>query len=152
MAKENAGVSQGSAAGHVGGHCAQGMKPLRGAANQQQGANAALGGDGAAGQDAQAWYCGQCGDGDEADVGFARGQLGGAFGGRHAVNLIAECEWGLKGRVLEVPHQRRGVQKADGGNAQTGLRPNIHTFIDYQVGVKDAELRPLGERSWLDFF
>jgi hypothetical protein len=32
------------------------------------------------------------------------------------------------------------------------LRPNIHTFIDYQVGVKDAELRPLGERSWLDFF
>jgi hypothetical protein len=105
-----------------------GMEPLAGAANQQQGAHAALGGDGAAGQNAQAGGGGQSGDGDEADVGRARSQARGALGGRHAIDLIAEGELGIERRVLEVPHQGRGVEKADGGDAQTGgdWTPRIH--------------------------
>ena len=99
------------------------MKLLRGAANQQQGTHTALGGDGAAGQDAQAGRGGQGGDGDEADVGCARGQLGGALGGRHAGDLVVESELVFEGRMLEVPHQGRRVEKVDGGDAQAGWGP-----------------------------
>ncbi len=72
VVEEDAGVGQGGAAGRVGGHRAQGGERLAGAADQQQRAHAPLGGDGAAGQDAQAGGGGQGGDGDQADVGRAR--------------------------------------------------------------------------------
>jgi hypothetical protein len=34
--------------------------------------------------------------------------------------------------VLEVPHQRRGIEETDGGDAQTGLRGGSHCLIEYQ--------------------
>jgi hypothetical protein len=120
LTKKNAGVGQGGATGHVGGHGAQGMEPLGSAANQQQGTHTALGGDGASGQDSQAGRGGQSGDGDEANVRCARGQMGGALRGQHSVDLVAEGERVLQGRVLEVPHEGRGVEKTDGGNTQAG--------------------------------
>ena len=114
------------------------MEPLGCAAHQNQGTHPAFGGDGAAGQDAQARGGGQGGDGDEADVGRARGKAGGALGGRHAINLIAEGERGLQGWVFEVPHQRRGVEESYGGDVQTGLGTNTHAQIDYQHRAQDA--------------
>jgi len=68
---------------------------LRGAADEEQGAHAAFGGDGAAGQDLDAGSCGEGGDGDEADVGVTAGQAGGAFGGGHAVDLVAKGQVGV---------------------------------------------------------
>jgi hypothetical protein len=38
--------------------------------------------------------------------------------------------------VLEVPHQRRGVEKADGGDAQTGWGSQIHAHIEYIAGLR----------------
>ncbi len=119
LMKEDARVGEGGAAGGVGGHGAQCGEGLAGAADQQQRAHAAFRGDGAAGQDAQAGIGGQGGDGDEADVGRAGGQPRRALGGRHAVDLIALGEFGIEGRVLEVPHERRGVEEVDGGDAET---------------------------------
>jgi hypothetical protein len=34
--------------------------------------------------------------------------------------------------VLEVPHQGRGVEEADGGDAQTGWLDGSHCFLEYQ--------------------
>jgi hypothetical protein len=33
--------------------------------------------------------------------------------------------------VFEVPHQRRGIEKADGGQAQTGWGQGSHAFLEY---------------------
>jgi hypothetical protein len=46
--------------------------------------------------------------------------MGGALRGQHSVDLVAEGERVLQGRVLEVPHEGRGVEKTDGGNTQAG--------------------------------
>jgi hypothetical protein len=126
--EEDAGVGEGGAAGGVGGDGAQGGERLGGAADEEQGAHAAFGGDGAAGKDAQAGGGGEGGDGDEADIGGSAGQAGGAFGGRHAVDLIAEGERGAERRVLEVPHEGRGVEEVDGGDAQAGFGVVLTSF------------------------
>ncbi len=55
----------------------------------------------------------------------------GALGGQHPVNLIARGERGIKRRMLEVPHQRGGIEEADGGNAQAGWGREIHLLLDY---------------------
>jgi len=41
-------------------------------------------------------------------------------------------ERGVQGRVLEVPHEGRGIEEADGGNAQAGLLGGNHVLLDYQ--------------------
>jgi hypothetical protein len=119
LVEEDAGVGDGGAAGGVGGDGAEGREGLAGAADQEQGADTALGGDGAAGQNAEAGGGGEGGDGDEADVGGSGGEASGAFGGRHAVDLIAEASWLVEGRMFEVPHEGRGIEEVDGGDAQT---------------------------------
>ena len=55
------------------------------------------------------------------------GEARGAFGGRHAVDLVAEGERGVERRMLEVPHEGRGVEEADGGDAQTGWGGRSHS-------------------------
>ena len=120
VVEEDAGVGQGGAAGHVRGHRAQGSQRLAGSPDQQQRPDPALGGDHATRQNAQAGMGGQGGDGDQADVGRARREPVGALGRKHAINLIALGERSFEWRMLEIPHQRRGIEKTDGGDAQTG--------------------------------
>jgi len=127
--EEDAGVGDGGAAGGVGCHGAECGEGLRGAADEEQGAHAAFGGDGAAGQDLEAGSCGEGGDGDEADVGVTAGETGGACGGGHTVDLVAQGERGIQGRVFEVPHERRGIEKVDGGDAQAGVRGGGHLCL-----------------------
>ena len=64
--EEDAGVGEGGAAGCVGGYGAQSGERLRSAADEEQRANAGLGGDGAAGKDAKAGSGGEGGGGDQA--------------------------------------------------------------------------------------
>jgi hypothetical protein len=40
--------------------------------------------------------------------------------------------------VLEVPHEGRGIEEADGGDAQTGMGDGAHTFLDYSLRAKDS--------------
>ena len=75
----------------------------------------------------QAGRGGQSGDGDEADVGLAGGEARGALGGHHAVDAIAAGERGVEGRMLEIPHQRGGIEKVNGCNAQPGIVRNAHS-------------------------
>jgi hypothetical protein len=49
--------------------------------------------------------------------------------------------------VLEVPHQRRGIEKADGGDAQAGLRGGGHALLEYQSGAKGAAAAADGHES-----
>ena len=128
LVEEDAGVGDGGAAGGVCGNGAEGFKRLVGAADQEQGTDAALGGDGAAGQNAEAGRGGEGGDGDEADVGGSSGQALGAFGGGHAVDLIFGSERVVEGRVFEVPHEGGWVQEADGGYAETSILHWIHSY------------------------
>ena len=64
---------------------------------------------------------GQGGDGDEAEVGCARGEAAGAFAGDHAVDAVAEGkllrEWGM----FEIPHEGGGIEEVDGCNPQPGI-------------------------------
>jgi hypothetical protein len=134
VVEEGAGVGDGGAAGCVGCDGAELGEGLRGAANEEQGTDAALGGDGAAREDAQGRVGGERGDGDEADVravGIIRsgGEAGGALGGGHAVDLIAEGERVAEGRMLEVPHEGRGVEEVDGGDAEAGVRADVHLSL-----------------------
>jgi hypothetical protein len=34
--------------------------------------------------------------------------------------------------VLEVPHQRRGIEEVDGGDAQPGMGDRSHALLEYQ--------------------
>lgn len=122
LVKEDAGVGDGGAAGCVCGDGANLAEWLAGAADEQQRADAGFGGDGAAGEHAQAGCGGERGDGDEADVGLAGGEAVGALGGEQVVDLVALGERAGEGWVLEVPHEGRGIEEADGGDAQLGRR------------------------------
>jgi len=138
VVKEDARVGQGGAAGSVGGDGAERRERLGFAVDQEQGADALFGSDGASGKDAQRRVCGQRGDGDQADVGLAGSQAVGALGGQHAVDTVAAGELGLKRRVLEIPHQRRGIEEVDGGDAQARLWGGIHCYLEYQHRMKDS--------------
>ena len=72
-------------------------------------------GDGAAGDDGE--VRGEGGDGDEAEVGAGGEEFGGAEGGLGVVEGVALGEFCGEGRVLEVPHERRGVEEVNGGYA-----------------------------------
>jgi len=50
----------------------------------------------------------------------------GALGWGHAVNPIALGKRGVEGWVLEVPHERRGIEEVDGGDAQARVIDGIH--------------------------
>jgi hypothetical protein len=40
--------------------------------------------------------------------------------------------------VLEVPHQRRGIQEVDGGDAQPGMWDGSHALLDYQRRAENS--------------
>ena len=86
--------------------------------NEQQGADAVFGGDGATRQDAQSGRGCERSNGDEADIGLSGGEMVGAFRGQHPMDVIALGEGSLQRRMLEVPHQGRRIQKANGGDAE----------------------------------
>ena len=86
--------------------------------DELDGADAVERGDGAAGDDGE--FGRKRGDGDEAEVGAAGEQLVGAERGCGGVEFVALGERGGAGRVVEVPHERRGVKEADGGDAEAG--------------------------------
>ncbi len=96
------------------------------------------GGDGAAGDDAEVW--GEGGDGDEAKVGSAFEQVAGAVGGCGEVEVVAGGEGGLEGRVVEVPHERGGVQEVDGGYAE-GHRVEFRGQQQIPFGSDKQEVR-----------
>jgi hypothetical protein len=81
-----------------------------------------LGCDGAAGEDAEAGGSGEGCDWDEADVSRAGCELVGTLRGEHPVEFVALREFGGEGWMFEVPHEGRGIEKADGGDAKSGLR------------------------------
>ena len=61
------------------------------------------------------------GDGHEADVRIAAGQLVCALRGKHPVDLVALREFRIQRRMFEVPHQRCGIQKTNGGNTKPAV-------------------------------
>ena len=83
--------------------------------DELDGADFVEGGYGAAGDDGEVG--GEGGDGDEAEVGAAGEEFVGAERGLGVVEGVALGECGGEGRVLEVPHERRGVEEVDGGYA-----------------------------------
>ena len=72
-------------------------------------------GDGASGDDSERRR--ESGDGDEAEVGAAFEEFGGALCGLRVVQVVALGECDVVRRVFEVPHERRGIEEVDGGDA-----------------------------------
>lgn len=72
-------------------------------------------GDGAAGHDSEGRREG--GDGNEAEIGAAAEEIFGALRGLGVVKDVALGKPGVAGRVLEVPHERGGIEELDGGDA-----------------------------------
>ena len=125
LAEEDLGVGEGGLGAGVGGDGADVGERLGGAADEQDGADACAGSDGAAGDEAEVGVGGQGGDGDEADVGGVGRVDGvfearGAFCGHHVVAGIAAGELCVEGWVFEVPHEGCGIEEAYGGDAQPG--------------------------------
>ena len=75
-------------------------------------------GDGAAGDDGEFWR--ERGDGDQAEIGTTGEKLVGAERRGGGVDLVALGECGGARRVVEVPHERRRVEEADGSDAEPG--------------------------------
>lgn len=115
LAEEDLNVSPGATGGVVGGYGPNGLKCVRLADDQLNGTDAIERGDGAAGYDGELGSEG--GDGDQAEVGSPGEQLVGAEGWQGVVELIPFGEFRGEWRVLQVPHQRSRIEKADGGDA-----------------------------------
>ena len=73
-------------------------------------------GNGAAGDDGEVGR--QRGDGDEAKVGAVGEQVFRTERRKRVVEMVALGEFGILRRVFEVPHERRGVEEVDGGDAE----------------------------------
>ncbi len=80
--------------------------------DEEDGADAVAGGDGASGDDGERRGVG--GDGDESQVGFAGGQFGGAFGRGVGGEGVAGGEIGAVRLVVEGPHERGGIEEVNG--------------------------------------
>jgi hypothetical protein len=61
----------------------------------------------------------ESGDGNEAEIRSAAGKTLGALRGHHAFDVVALGQWNRMGRVVEVPHERCGIQEADGSDTKT---------------------------------
>ena len=103
--------------GGVCGDGTDGVPPGGFAKDQQEGANGALRRNGTARHDAESGVFGEGGGGDQSQVGRAGRQALGTLRGHHAFDLVAIPKHRGLWRMVEVPHQRRGVQKADGSDA-----------------------------------
>ena len=119
--EEDAGVDDGAKTGGVGGYGADLLEGFFGGKvvgifdEQEDAADFVARGDGAAGDDGELGVEG--GDGDEAEVGGAGVELGGAGGGRGVVDVVVLAQRCGGGLVFEVVEQRSGIQKCDGGDA-----------------------------------
>jgi hypothetical protein len=112
--EEKLGIGCGAAGGGVGG---DGADLVEGTLCEElDGAHAGERGDGAAGDDEE--VRGEGGNGDEAEVSLTGEQLAGTGGGLGEVELVALGEDEGVRRVVEVPHEGRGVEEVDGGYAE----------------------------------
>ena len=50
------------------------------------------------------------------------------------MEVVALGEGGVKGWVFEVPHEGRGVEEVDGGDAEAGLRGGGHLSLRLASG------------------
>jgi len=116
LAEEDLQVGDGAAGGGVRCDGADGREGVGVFDEEEDGADVIEGGDGAARDDGE--IGGEGGDGNEAEVGDAGEELVGAEGGLGVVDGVAGGEGGGKGWVLEVPHERGGVEEVDGGDAE----------------------------------
>jgi hypothetical protein len=53
--------------------------------------------------------------------------------------------------VLEVPHEGRGIKKADGCDTQTGIEDGSHALLEYQRRAEDSVERLRSQQLRLDF-
>ena len=120
--QEDSGIGDGGAACGVGCDGAQGSDGLCGSTDEQERADPVLRCDGAAGENAKAGRSGKGCDWDEANVCDAGCELIGTLRGEHPVEFVALGEFGREGRMFEVPHERRGIEEADGGDTKAGVR------------------------------
>jgi len=135
VAEEHLCVGDRAARGGVGGDGADVFEAQRSFDDELDGADLAQGRDGAAGDDAQ--LGGEGGDGDEAEVGTAGEELGGALRGRGEVEAVALGQLGVEGRVVEVPHERGGVEEVDGGYAERHRFSLRGPDLGHVVGLAD---------------
>lgn len=142
LAEEDLGVGEGAAGGGVGGDGADGFEGVAGAEDELDGADVVERGDGAAGDDGELGCEG--GDGDEAEVGAAAEDLGGALRGPGVVEVVAGGEVGGVGSVIEVPHERRGVEEVDGGDAEGGVGLGEWSVCAQRSSVVDDRRRAWG--------
>ena len=62
------------------------------------------------------------GNGDEAEIGAAVAEALSALRGHHAHDVITAGEWDRVGRMVEIPHERCGVEEANGSDAKAAHR------------------------------
>ena len=117
MLEQELGVGDGGARGGVCGDGADLIEWLL--RDELDGADVAERGDGAAGDDEE--IRGEGGDGDEAEVGLVGEEFAGALGGLGEVELVAFGEMGGVRGVVEVPHERGGIEEVDCGYAKRHL-------------------------------
>src|SRR6185437_972690 len=86
--------------------------------DELDGADAVERGDGAARHNGEFWR--ERGDWDQAEVGTPGEHLVGAECGGGGVDLVALDEGRSARRVVEVPHERRRIEEADGSDAEPG--------------------------------
>lgn len=115
LAEQDFGVSKGTARSGVGGDGANRFEAMACFDDQLDGADAVERGDGAARNDSE--IGGKGGDGDEAEVCTSGQQFIGAEGGFGVVETISLGKFRREWRVLEVPHERCGIEKVDSGYA-----------------------------------
>lgn len=89
--------------------------------DEEDGADAVAGGNGAAGDDGERGCV--RGDGDEAEVGGTGGEFGGALSWGVGGEGVSGGEIGAVGLVIEGPHERGRIEKVDGGDAERDHRP-----------------------------
>ena len=116
--KEDAGVGGRGAGGGVERNAGDAVDAVGVTHDEDDGAYAVPGGDGAAGDNGEIGGEGELRDGDESDVGLSRGEFGGALGGSVGGEVVALGEAGAVGLVLEGPHQWSGIKEVNGGDAE----------------------------------
>ena len=127
--EEDAGVGGRGARGGIESDATDAIESVGMAHDEEDGADAVARGDGAAGDDGKRGREGECGDGNESNVGNARGEFGGAFGGGVEGEAVTLGEAGAVRFVVEGPHERGGIEEADGGDAETGQGIGGHWLV-----------------------
>ena len=115
FAEEDFGVGERTARSSVRGDGANGFKSIGFFNDELDGADTVERSNSAAGDDGEVG--GERSDGNEAEVGATAEEFVGAEGGFGVMEDVALSEFRRERWVLEVPHERRGVEKVDGGYA-----------------------------------